>query len=190
MKLIFNIPGYTSHEITKPDGSKDVFYLRSDFVPTTDSTDAVALLAGRDPAPPANVPFTPEDSPVANCPVEMSSMFTDANSVPAATLGDCQALMDAVDNKLGYWSATSWHALYTLAAVGTCKFSAFRWDGADQELKVGNLDVWAWLNEAIAGHADNSQIQVYGNGPCGGENDTNIRYDIGNTQHGGTPTCC
>ncbi|KAK8052048.1 hypothetical protein PG993_003433 [Apiospora rasikravindrae] len=178
-------PGFTSHEITKPDGSKDVLYLRSDFVSTTDG-----ILAGRDGNPPASVPFTAEDTPVANCPIELSSMFTDANSVPAASLTDCEALMSGVDQKFGYWNATNWHALYTLAAVGTCKFSAFRWDGSDQELKVGNLDVWAWANEAIANHADNNQIQVYGNGPCGGEGDTEIRYDIGNTQHPGTPTCC
>ncbi|KAK7927100.1 hypothetical protein PG985_004098 [Apiospora marii] len=173
-------PGFTSHEVTKADGSKDVLYLRSDFVLTE-----TAGIAGRgDRPPPANVPFTATDSPVANCPIGLSSMFTDTTGgVPAATLADCQALQAAVDTKNGFWNQTNWHAMYTLATLGTCKFSAFRWDGSDQELKVGNLDVWAYLEEAAEDHASNGKIQVYGNGPCGGANDTEIRYDIGNTKY-------
>ncbi|KAK7958243.1 hypothetical protein PG996_010318 [Apiospora saccharicola] len=181
-------PGFTSHEITKADGSKDVLYLRSGFVLADDTDDTGvgtghSILAGQDPAPPANVPFTATDSPVANCPIDMSSMDTDTNSVPAATLADCQALQSAMDTKSGFWNQTNWHAMYTLASVGTCKFSAFRWDGADLELKVGNLDIWAYLERAAEDHVSNGQIQVYGNGPCGGANDTEIRFDIGNTKH-------
>ncbi|KAK8127536.1 hypothetical protein PG984_008644 [Apiospora sp. TS-2023a] len=177
-------PGFTSHEITKADGSKDVLYLRSGFVPTDDNDTGVGTgIASRDPPPPANVPFTATDSPVANCPTDMSSMDTDTNGVPAATLADCQALQSAMDKKSGFWNQTNWHAMYTLASVGTCKFSAFRWDGADLELKVGNLDLWAYLERAAEDHVSNGQIQVYGNGPCGGVNDTEIRYDIGNTNH-------
>ena len=132
-------PGFTSHEITKADGSKDVLYLRSDFVlANADDTGVgtgTAGIAGRDRPPPANVPFTATDSPVANCPIGMSSMDIDTNSVPAATLADCQALQAAMDTNNGFWNQTNWHAMYTLATLGTCKFSAFRWDGGDQELK-------------------------------------------------------
>ncbi|KAK8090874.1 hypothetical protein PG994_000379 [Apiospora phragmitis] len=180
-------PGFTSHEVTKPDGSKDVLYLRSDFVSTdadvAASTRTTSGLVGRSPAPPANVPFTAEDMPVANCPIDMSAIGVDNNAVPIASLSDCQALMAAMDQKSGYWATTNWHAMYTLATVGTCKFSCFRWDGGDGELKVGNLDLWSWLDVATGNFSTNDQIHVNGNGPCGGESDTNIRFDIGDTKY-------
>ncbi|KAK6853298.1 hypothetical protein PG995_010110 [Apiospora arundinis] len=172
--------GFTSHEVTKSDGTKDVLYLRSDFV----LAEGENAMAGRNPPPPSSVPFTDTPGqPVANCPIEMSIESTNADLVPGpATVADCQALMAAMDKKNGYWSATNWNAMYTLAQVGTCKFSALRWDMKPDELKVGNLDVWAYLQEAITNHVTNNQIQVFGNGPCGGSNDPVIRFDIGSSQ--------